>query len=69
MLSSHEKLIESIDWRWGRQLRVGIFYNLKETVVFPFRLSSSVLQKIASLNLDLSVTGYPCAEDMSNSTD
>ncbi|HEX7048140.1 MAG TPA: hypothetical protein VF275_11280 [Gammaproteobacteria bacterium] len=42
-------------------LRIGVYYDIEETVVFPFFLSSSSIRKIASLSLSLEATGYPCA--------
>lgn len=42
------------------EVRLGFFYNLEETVVFPFNLEIETLIAITSLNLSLSVTGYPC---------
>ena len=47
----------------GGVLRVGVFYDLEETVVFPFRLSADVVKAIGSLNLAVDATGYPCRED------
>lgn len=44
-------------------LRLGIFYDLSETVVFPFRLSIETIRVLGELNLSVDVTGYPCTED------
>lgn len=44
-------------------LRLGIFYNLDESVVFPFRLSSEVVKSMAELNLAIDSTSYPCSPD------
>ncbi len=44
-------------------LRLGIFYDLRETVVFPFRLSAEIVKTIGELNLSIDATGYPCAEE------
>ena len=45
-----------------RTLRVGVFYDLAETVVFPVRLSISTLAKLAAWSVELDVTGYPCSK-------
>jgi hypothetical protein len=44
-------------------LRIGVFYDLQETVVFPFRLSANVVKQIAELSLSIDATGYPCADE------
>jgi hypothetical protein len=44
-------------------LRVGVFYDLDETVVFPMRLSADVIRTLSAMNLALDATGYPCKED------
>lgn len=44
-------------------LRLGVFYDLDETVVFPLRLSADVVRAIGSLNLAVDATGYPCKDD------
>ena len=44
-------------------IRLGIFYALTETVVFPFRLSVETVKEIGALNLAMDVTGYPCSEE------
>jgi len=45
------------------ELRVGVFYDLKETVVFPLHLSKENIFKLASLDLSLDATIYVCGED------
>lgn len=45
-------------------LRIGIFYNLCETVVFPFRLSIETIKLLCELNLSVDATGYPCADEI-----
>jgi len=44
-------------------LRIGVFYDLNETVIFPFQLSAATLEKIAELGLSLDATIYVCGED------
>lgn len=44
-------------------LRVGVFYDLDETVVFPLRLSADVVRALGALNLAVDATGYPCKEE------
>jgi hypothetical protein len=44
-------------------LRIGIFYNLCETVAFPFRLSIETVKLLCELNLSVDATGYPCADE------
>jgi hypothetical protein len=53
-----------IDQRYeGRALRIGVFYDLQETVVFPVRLLAPTLAMLANLALDLNISGYPCAPE------
>ena len=42
-------------------LRLGIFYDIEESVVFPFRFSCEAIKLIADLNLSIDATGYPCS--------
>ena len=44
-------------------LRLGIFYDIEESVVFPFRLSCEAIKLIADLNILIDATGYPCSPD------
>ena len=44
-------------------LRLGVFYNIDESVVFPFRLSCEAIKSIADLNLSIDATGYPCSPE------
>ena len=55
--------LENILRKFGGELRLGIYYELKETAVFPFRLPSECIHRLASLNLSLESTGYPCSDD------
>jgi hypothetical protein len=43
-------------------LRLGIYYDLRETMVFPLILSAECVKSIASFELSLDCTGYPCSE-------
>jgi hypothetical protein len=44
-------------------LRLGVFYDLSETVVFPLQLSAETIRTLGELNLGIDATGYPCAEE------
>ena len=44
-------------------LRLGIFYDIEESVVFPLRLSCEAIKSIADLNILIDATGYPCSSD------
>ena len=44
-------------------LRLGIFYDIEGSVVFPFRLSCETIKLIADLNILIDATGYPCSSD------
>ena len=44
-------------------LRLGIFYDIEESVVFPFRLSCEAIKLMADLNILIDATGYPCSSD------
>ena len=44
-------------------LRLGIFYDIEESVVFPFRLSCEAIKLIADLNILIDATDYPCSPD------
>ena len=44
-------------------LRLGIFYDIEESVVFPFRFSCEAIKLIADLNISIDATGYPCSPD------
>ncbi len=44
-------------------LRIGVFYNLNETVVFPFYLSLGSVKIIENFGLAIDVSGYPCNDD------
>ena len=44
-------------------LRLGIFYDIEESVVFPFQLSCEAIKLMADLNILIDATGYPCSPD------
>jgi hypothetical protein len=46
-----------------RALRIGVFYDLEETVVFPVTLSTQTLAMLVDWDLDLNISGYPCAPE------
>ena len=43
--------------------RLGIFYDIGESVVFPFRLYCEAIKSIADLNLSIDAIAYPCSPD------
>ncbi|EIF35324.1 hypothetical protein BCh11DRAFT_03140 [Burkholderia sp. Ch1-1] len=50
-------------------LRVAMFYDLTETVVFPFSISSSTIRLLADCGMSLETVGYPCSDDESQPGD
>lgn len=44
-------------------LRIGLFYQLSETVICPVMLSKSCINLICQFGLDLDISGYLCGED------
>jgi hypothetical protein len=44
-------------------VRVGMFYNISETVVCPVRLSKRCIKMLNQFGVELDVTGYPCSDD------
>jgi len=61
-LSNFEAYIEDVKKSSG-VLRLGLFYNLQETVVFPLQLSAQTINILCKLNLGIDVTGYPCSDE------
>lgn len=51
--------------RVGGELRLGIYYDVNEAVVFPLRLSAECVGVMAGFNLSLDSTGYPSSEEES----
>ncbi|WP_175052340.1 hypothetical protein [Paraburkholderia sediminicola] len=50
-------------------LRVAIFYELNETIVFRFSISSSTIRLLADCGMSLETVGYPCSDDKPRSSD
>lgn len=44
-------------------VRVGMFYQAKETIVCPMRLSKQCIKMLNQFGVSLDVTGYPCSDD------
>ena len=44
-------------------LRVAVFYNLDETIVFPFSASASTIKLLAECGMSIELVGYPCSSD------
>lgn len=45
------------------ELRVGVFYSVTETVIFPFQLSADCISQIAQFGLALDAIIYVCGEE------
>ncbi len=43
-------------------LRLGIYYDLEETVVFPVMLTNTCISLLSKINVSLDISGYPCSE-------
>ncbi|HBP4917591.1 hypothetical protein EIM14_13410 [Pseudomonas aeruginosa] len=39
--------------------RIAIYYNIDETVTFPFHLSKKMINKIHEMKLFIEINGYP----------
>ncbi len=39
--------------------RIAIYYNIDETVIFPFHLSKKMINKIHEMKLFIEINGYP----------
>ena len=44
-------------------VRVGMFYQVNETIVCPVRLSKQCIKILNQFGVSLDVTGYPCSDD------
>ena len=44
-------------------LRLGIYYSLEETVVFPLQLDVTTISLMAAMGLGLAAYGYPCSDE------
>jgi hypothetical protein len=51
------------------ELRVGVFYGVAETAIFPFRLGADCVAGIARCGLVLDATIYVCGEEESSDLD
>lgn len=47
------------DWIEGR-LRIGVFYDLNETVVFFTAYGSELMRLLVGMKLSIECVGYPC---------
>ncbi|HVX13343.1 MAG TPA: hypothetical protein VHC22_19315 [Pirellulales bacterium] len=56
----------SVISRSRAEVRIGIFYDLTETVIFPLVLPAECVEALAALRLSVNSTGYPCNEETSN---
>ena len=45
-------------------LDIAVFYDLSETIIFPFKLSREFISLLGGNNISVDVTGYPCSEDI-----
>ncbi|MFD2113759.1 hypothetical protein [Thiorhodococcus fuscus] len=43
-------------------LRVGVFYDIKETIVCPIMLKRNTISMINRFNADIYITGYLCSD-------
>lgn len=78
-LSSEEKTVDDVDLeiqdfltalrkcgfekRSENSLRLAIFYDVNETIVFPFSISAATVQLLADCGMSLKTVGYPCSDD------
>ncbi|MCS8265589.1 hypothetical protein N0497_29270 [Pseudomonas aeruginosa] len=44
-------------------LRIAIYYDIEETVIFPFCFSNSLIKKAYEMKLSLEINGYPCSRE------
>ena len=47
----------------GGELRLGIYYDVPQTVVFPFHLSTDCIRALERFGVSLDSTGYPCGTE------
>lgn len=47
----------------GGELRLGIYYDVPQTVVFPLYLSIDCVRALERFGVALDSTGYPCGAD------
>lgn len=48
-----------VNWAGGC-LRVGVFYDLSESIVFPMKYGLELMRLLVSMNLSIECVGYPC---------
>ena len=58
-LCSIEEQIRSL----GGEVRLGIYYDLEDTIVFPVYLSAECIRLLSKFNVGIDSTGYPCSEE------
>ena len=46
----------------GGEVRLGIFYDLEDTMVFPVHLSADCIKLLSKFNVSIDSTGYPCSK-------
>lgn len=44
-------------------LRIAIYYDIEETVIFPFCFSNDLIKKAYEMKLSLEINGYPCSSE------
>lgn len=51
------------------ELRVGVFYSVTETAIFPFQLGTDCVARVARCGLALDATIYVCGEEEPSDAD
>jgi hypothetical protein len=54
--------VEKILLEFEKTLRVGVFYDIKETIVCPILLEKETIELIARFKTKIFLTGYLCSE-------
>ncbi len=54
---------ESLIGKVGGTVRLGIYYDLNETITFPLCMSAKCIKLMSKFNLSLDSMGYPCDGD------
>lgn len=55
--------VKSYIFNLNSRIRFGMFYNLNETVVFPFFLSKEIVGLLNEFGFSMEVSCYPCDEE------
>jgi hypothetical protein len=56
-----DRLVPFLGVNWaGGCLRVGVFYDLSESIVFPMKYGLELMRLLVSMNLSIECVGYPC---------